>query len=156
MAGFVDKIQKMWNPPDDEVDYVYDEEMEMQEEADAAEAVQEEAPARRSSSAQGSNKVVNIHATAQLQVVLFKPENFGEETRAVADELLKMHTVVLNLEETKKETARRIIDFLSGVAYANGGKIKRVATSTYIITPYNVDLTGDEVMDELENNGVYV
>ena len=89
-------------------------------------------------------------------MVLFKPENFGEETRAVADELLKMHTVVLNLEETKKETARRIIDFLSGVAYANGGKIKRVATSTYIITPYNVDLTGDEVMDELENNGVYV
>mgnify|MGYP005758380701 CR=1 FL=1 len=156
MAGFVDKIQKMWNPPDDEVDYVYDEEMEMQEEADAAEAAQEEAPTRRSSSAQGSNKVVNIHATAQLQVVLFKPENFGEETRAVADELLKMHTVVLNLEETKKETARRIIDFLSGVAYANGGKIKRVATSTYIITPYNVDLTGDEVMDELENNGVYV
>ena len=156
MAGFVDKIQKMWNPPDDEVDYVYDEEMEMQEEADAAEAVQEEAPARRSSSAQGGNKVVNIHATAHLQVVLFKPENFGEETRAVADELLKMHTVVLNLEETKKETARRIIDFLSGVAYANGGKIKRVATSTYIITPYNVDLTGDEVMDELENNGVYV
>lgn len=156
MAGFVDKIQKMWNPPDDEVDYVYDEEMEMQEEADAAEVPQEEAPTRRSSSAQGSNKVVNIHATAQLQVVLFKPENFGEETRAVADELLKMHTVVLNLEDTKKETARRIIDFLSGVAYANGGKIKRVATSTYIITPYNVDLTGDEVMDELENNGVYV
>ncbi len=67
-----------------------------------------------------------------------------------------MHTVVLNLEDTKKEVSRRIIDFLSGVAYANGGKIKRVSTSTYIITPYNVDLTGDEVMDELENNGVYV
>lgn len=129
----------------------------MQEEADGMENPQEEVSARRGSSGQGgSNKVVNIHATAQLQVVLFKPENFGEETRAVADELLKMHTVVLNLEETKKETARRIIDFLSGVAYANGGKIKRVATSTYIITPYNVDLTGDEVMDELENNGVYV
>ena len=74
----------------------------------------------------------------------------------MADELLKMHTVVLNLEETNKDTSRRIIDFLSGVAYANGGKIKRVSTCTYIITPYNVDLTGDEVMDELENNGVYV
>ena len=70
--------------------------------------------------------------------------------------LLQMHTVVLNLEETNKDTSRRIIDFLSGVAYANGGKIKRVSTCTYIITPYNVDLTGDEVMDELENNGVYV
>lgn len=154
MAGFVDKIQKMWNPPDDEVDYVYDDEMEMEEEAPVADR-REEAPPRRGGAAQ-NNKVVNIHATAQLQVVLFKPENFGEETRAVADELLKMHTVVLNLEDTKKEISRRIIDFLSGVAYANGGKIKRVSTSTYIITPYNVDLTGDEVMDELENNGVYV
>ena len=145
MAGFVDKIQKMWNPPDDEVDYVYDDEMEMEGEAPAAPERREEG-GRRNSGAQG-NKVVNIHATAQLQVVLFKP---------VADELLKMHTVVLNLEDTKKEISRRIIDFLSGVAYANGGKIKRVSTSTYIITPYNVDLTGDEVMDELENNGVYV
>ncbi len=153
MAGIVDKFQKMWNPPDDEVDYVYDEDGEMEEETAAADR-REEAPARRGG--QSGNKVVNIHATAQLQVVLFKPENFGEETRAVADELLKMHTVVLNLEETNKDTSRRIIDFLSGVAYANGGKIKRVSTCTYIITPYNVDLTGDEVMDELENNGVYV
>ena len=102
-----------------------------------------------------NNKVVNIHTTAQLQVVLFKPEQFGEETRAVADELLKMHTVVLNLENTNRDVARRILDFLSGVAYANNGKIKRVATSTFIITPYNVDLTGDDLMDELENNGVY-
>lgn len=154
MAGFVDKIQKMWNPPDDEVDYVYDDEAQMEEEAPITERREE--PVRRGGNAGQNNKVVNIHATAQLQVVLFKPENFGEETRAVADELLKMHTVVLNLEDTKKEISRRIIDFLSGVAYANGGHIKRVSTSTYIITPYNVDLTGDEVMDELENNGVYV
>ena len=99
--------------------------------------------------------MVNIHATAQLQVVLFKPEHFGEETTAVADELLKMHTVVLNLENTNKDISRRILDFLSGVTYANNGKIKRVATSTFIITPYNVDLTGDDLLDELENSGVY-
>ena len=90
-----------------------------------------------------------------MQVVLFKPERFGEDTRAIADELIKMHTVVLNLENTNKDGSRRIIDFLSGVASANSGKIKRVATSTYIITPYNVDLTGDDLLDELENNGVY-
>ena len=51
--------------------------------------------------------------------------------------------------------SRRIIDFLSGVAYANGGKIKKVASSTFIIIPNNVDLTGDDLLDELENNGVY-
>ena len=99
--------------------------------------------------------MVNINAKAQLQVVLFKPISFGEETRAVADELLKRHTVVLNLEKTEKEGSRRIVDFLSGVAYANNGKIKRIATNTFIITPYNVDLTGDDVLDELENSGLY-
>ena len=100
-------------------------------------------------------KVVNIHATAQLQVVICKPERFAEETRAVADELTASHTVVLNLEETDKDASRRILDFVSGVAYANGGKIKRIATNTYIITPYNVDLTGENLVDELESNGVY-
>ena len=68
---------------------------------------------------------------------------------------LSAHTVVLNLEDTNKDMARRILDFLSGVAYANRGKIKRVATNTYIIIPSNVDLTGDDLLDELENNGVY-
>ena len=64
------------------------------------------------------------------------------------------HTVVLNLESASKEVSRRLIDFLSGVAYANNGQIKRVATSTFIITPYNVDIMGD-LLDELENNGVF-
>ena len=59
------------------------------------------------------------------------------------------------LEKTEKEVSRRIVDFLSGVAYANNGKIKRIATNTFIITPYNVDLTGDDVLDELENSGLY-
>ena len=81
--------------------------------------------------------------------------SFGEEVRSIADELLRRHTVVLNLEKTDKETSRRIVDFLSGVAYANNGKIKRIATSTFIITPYTVDLTGDDVLDELESNGLY-
>ena len=78
---------------------------------------------------QHSNKVVNINATTQLQVVLVKPERF-------------------------EDVSRRLIDFLSGVAYANNGQIKRVATSTFIITPYNVDIMGD-LLDELENNGVF-
>lgn len=158
MAGFVEKFKDMWNPPEDEYDdYGYDAEPEEVSSMSSGEKQNVEPEQRETRRPVGNsgNKVVNIHATAQLQVVLFKPERFGEETCAIADELLKMHTVVLNLENTNKDVSRRIIDFLSGVAYANGGKIKRVATSTFIITPYNVDLTGDDVLDELENNGVY-
>ncbi len=100
-----------------------------------------------------SNKVVNIHATTQLQVVLVKPERF-ENAAEIADHLREKRTVVLNLEQTNKDISRRLLDFLSGVAYAQDGKIKKVAVNTYLITPYNVDLMGD-LIDELENNGLY-
>ena len=99
------------------------------------------------------NKVVNINATTQLQVVLVKPERF-DDASTVADHLNAKRTVVLNLESTNKEVSRRLVDFLSGVAYANNGQMKRVANSTFIITPYNVDIMGD-LIDELENNGVF-
>ncbi|HPD89126.1 MAG TPA: cell division protein SepF [Oscillospiraceae bacterium] len=99
------------------------------------------------------NKVVNIHTTTQLQVVLVKPEHF-DDARPIADHLNSKHTVVLNLESTNKDVSRRLIDFLSGVAYANNGQIKRVANSTYIITPYNVNIMGD-LLDELESSGVF-
>ena len=100
------------------------------------------------------SKVVNIHATTQLKVVLVKPERF-ENASEIADHLKEKRTVVVNLESTNKDVARRLIDFLSGVAYAGEGKIKRVAANTYIITPYHVDLMGD-LIDELESSGLYL
>lgn len=85
---------------------------------------------------------MNINTTAQLQVVLVKPEEF-EDAREIADNLISKRTVLLNIENLNKDLSRRLIDFLSGVAYAQGGNIKRVANRTYIITPYNVDILGD-------------
>ena len=108
---------------------------------------------RQKSRTSKKNKVVNIHATTQLKVVLVKPERF-EDASTIADHLNNKRTVVLNLESTNKEVSRRLVDFLSGVAYANNGQIKRVANSTFIITPYNVDIMGD-LLDELENNGAF-
>ena len=113
---------------------------------DEEEAADENAPSKK-------NKVVNIHATTQLKVVLVKPERF-EDASTIADHLNNKRTVVLNLESTNKEVSRRLVDFLSGVAYANNCQIKRVANSTFIITPYNVDIMGD-LLDELENNGAF-
>lgn len=99
------------------------------------------------------NKILNIHATTQLEVVLVKPERF-DDASGIADHLNNKRTVVLNLESTNKDISRRLVDFLSGVAYANNGQIKRVANSTFIITPYNVGIVGD-LLDELESSGVY-
>ena len=155
--GLMDKLQKMMGMPDDEFYDEYDEEMD--------DIVEEAAPIQNTNSYQDQedlsfldspskrNKVVNIHATTQLQVVLVKPEHF-EDASTIADHLNAKRTVVLNLESSNKDVARRILDFLSGVAYANDGQIKKVANCTYIITPYNVGFMGD-LLDELENNGLY-
>lgn len=164
MAGLVDKFKRMWDAPDEEYeDYEeYDDYSQAEEDnytasssADYAYNNNDSSYQKEYTQSQRRNKVVNINATAKLQVVLFKPDTFGEETRTIADELMKTHTVVLNLENTNRDMSRRIIDFLSGCAYANRGKIKRIATSTFIIIPNNVDLTGDDLLDELENSGVY-
>jgi cell division inhibitor SepF len=92
---------------------------------------------------------------SQLQVALVKPERF-EDVPQIADHLADGRTVVLNLEVANRETQRRLLDFLSGAAYAHGGRIKKVANSTYIITPSNVDVMGELLMDELEGTGSYL
>lgn len=152
--GFMDELKRLARPYEDEEE---DELDEFEEPASRFERGREKSrEAGTFSSAENerrNNKVVNIHTTTQLQVVLVKPERF-ENASEIADHLREKRTVVLNLESTNKEIARRLLDFLSGVAYAKEGKIKKVAISTYIITPYNVDILGD-LIDELENNGMY-
>ena len=145
--GFIDAIGKFINGNEDEYG---DEAVSMVSKKDEDEEI---IPARSSTTTRSANKVVSINATAQLQVVLVKPERF-DDASSIADHLNAKRTVVLNLESTNKEVSRRLVDFLSGVAYANNGQIKRVANSTFMITPYNVDLMGD-LMDELENSGVF-
>lgn len=111
----------------------------------------EEAPTGR----EGGSNIVNIQATAQLQVVLVQPEVFVD-AKPIADHLIGRKTVVLNLEKASPENRRRIIDFLVGVSYAISGSLKPVANLTYIITPYNVGFIGDDLAAELENNGVVI
>lgn len=147
--GFKDWIEKVMG--DEEIDADETEGGEMDLIASSAEP-EETVTAERSERKRG-NKVLNINATAQLQVVLVKPERF-DDASTVADHLNSKRTVVLNLESANKDVSRRILDFLSGVAYANNGQIKKVANCTFIITPYNVGIMGD-LLDELENNGLY-
>ena len=154
---FLDDLKKLTKPYDDD-DLFDDEEDEMDPEDTEHAAAPEPQPrpvrvGSRSDYSGNGNKVVNIGATSQMKVVLVKPDRF-ETAAEIADHLREKRAVLMNLEQTNKDIARRLLDFLSGVAYANEGKIKKVAISTYIITPYNVDILGD-LIDELENNGLY-
>ena len=143
--SFIDELKKLTHPYEDEDEEEFDD----FEEVPRKDTFED----RRNKTEDRRNKVVNIHATTQLKVVLVKPERF-ENASEIADHLKDKRTVVLNLESTNKDVARRLVDFLSGVAYAGEGKIKKIAANTYIITPYHVDIEGD-LIDELENNGLY-
>ena len=155
--GILDELKRLARPYEDEEMDDFD---DFEPVNNRANSTREKTRERESSSVsfdqaavERRNKVVNIHTTTQLQVVLVKPDRF-EQASEIADHLRDKRTVVLNLESTQKEIARRLLDFLSGVAYAHEGKIKKVAISTYIITPYNVDILGD-LINDLENNGLY-
>lgn len=163
--GFMDELKKLAKPYSEEEDD-FDDFGEEERETRPSRSARNSSPAASSfdsgfgvpessqpRSTSGS-KVVNIHTTAQMQVVLVKPDRF-DNVSDIAEHLRSKHAVVLNLEATNKDVARRLVDFLSGCAYALDGKIKKIAISTYIITPYNVDIVGD-LIDELENNGLYL
>ena len=169
--GLLDELKKLTKPYDEDEDFFGSdaiqgedddptlvaprvERQERQERRNPFEDVDTPIFDEKPAPAKKDNKVVNIHTTTAVQVVLSKPERF-EQAAEIADHLREKRTVVMNLETTNKDVARRLVDFLSGVAYANDGKIKKVAINTYIITPYNVDIMGD-LIDELENNGVYI
>ena len=172
--SFWDEIKNFAKPYNDDEDYDdYDDEMEDAFEEEAApveraprfgrrEAAPAESPAftpapvnnttafTPAASSGFNGQVVTSNKT---QLILVRPESFNDAPTIAANMRAKK-AVVLNLEGVAKNLARRVVDFLSGCAYALDGKIKKVAISTYIITPYNVDIMGD-LIDELENNGLY-
>ena len=127
--GLLDEIKRLARPYEDEEEPEFEDEYEEEGRSDYSDRRSSRSDYSERKSApkksdpvpytadpdRRGNKVLNIHTTTQLQVVLVKPDRF-------------------------ENVARRILDFLSGAAYANDGKVKKVALSTYIITPYNVDI----------------
>lgn len=160
--SFMDRISKFVNV--NEGDY-YDDVDDTELEDDYEDEVEEEAPVTKKSSFASSfrtaekpkNNVVDFGAQSQQrtkpQVVLAKPATFDDAT-GIADHINQRHMVILNLEATSRDIARRLVDFLGGVVYANEGSIRRVANSTFVIVPHGYDLGGD-LLDSLENGGVY-
>lgn len=93
---------------------------------------------------------VNLSGSA-LEMKLIKPERYDTNTvQKIADHLISKRTVVLNLESTNKESARRLIDFLSGVVYTIEGDISRVSTNTVVIVPNNVHVSGEQLQEQMK------
>lgn len=93
-------------------------------------------------------KIVNIHATTQMKVVVIQLQSF-EDAKDIADHLKSKKPVVINLENLEKDVSRRVVDFLSGAVYGVDGNIQKVANGIFLIAPYNVGIMGD-FKDELK------
>ena len=88
-----------------------------------------------------NGQVLNMNSGKQ-EVVLFHAKTFDDAAKA-ADELRRKKAVILNMENVEKGLTRRVVDFLSGSVYALDGTVKKIAQSTYLFCPHNMDIVGD-------------
>ena len=98
-------------------------------------------PAAPAKSSNFNGQVLNMKSGKQ-EVVLFRPNAFNDCTKA-ADDLRDRKAIIVNLENVDKALARRVVDFLTGCAYALDGKVNKIAQSTYLFCPHNMDVVGD-------------
>lgn len=130
--------------------------IEEEEEVKGGETIdfEPEKPSRKevkeSSEVNKKNKVISVHTTTQLKVVVRTPYSF-ENAKDIADHLKAKKPVVINLENVDVPVAKRIIDFLSGAVYAVDGNIQKIADKIFLIAPYSVGIIGGDLKDELKN-----
>ncbi len=148
--GIMDRIKGMVNP--EETEDNYDDEYVFDDEGDYGYSGDFQAQGGRSYQ-QGQGGVSLNSSALELKVV--RPERYDSMTaQKIADHLLNKRTVVLNLEASNKESSRRLIDFLSGVAYSIDGYIQRVANNTFVIVPSNVDVSGEQLQEQPVQNNI--
>lgn len=153
MAGLLKKAMSFIGLPIDEDENAAGEALEV---SDAVKPGREkEAPQESSYSLNPKkNKVISVHTTTQLKVVVRTPLSF-ENARDIADHLKAKKPVVVNLENVDVTIAKRIIDFLSGAVYAVDGNIQKIADKIFLIAPYSVGIIGGDIKDELKNKIVF-
>lgn len=143
MAKLFDKVIGIMGFSDEELEEDYLEEEEKEE------TTREETRATGRKGAQ----VVSIHTQKQIKVVVLEPANF-EESQNIADQLKNRRPVIVNLENTERNLAKRIVDFVSGATYALGGNMQKVGNGIFLFVPNNVDISG-EMKDDLKEKGFF-
>ena len=153
--SFWDNVKKFAQPYSDEDYDDYDEELDSYEEEAqepaprtgrrpspfASAGAETESVSAPAASTNFGGQVLNMSSGKQ-EVVLFHAKTFDDAAKA-ADELRKRKAVILNMENVDKSLTRRVVDFLSGSVYALDGRVKKVAQSTYLFCPHNMDVVGD-------------
>ena len=101
----------------------------------------------------GPAVVRTIGPATAARVHIVEPQSFND-VQEVGDRLKANQPVILNLQAIAPELRRRLVDFSSGLAYATGGTMARVADRVYLLTPSNVEISQEE-KDRLQARGLF-
>ncbi len=165
--GFLDELKKLTHPYDEDEDEYPDDAEAVSEPAsvppranpfaDFGAAGTVGAPAETTPQLRPvhprDSKVVSFNAAGQSQMVFMKPENL-DAAKAITDHLRSRRAVVINLETTPQEVSRRLVDAVSGAAYALDATVQKLTIKVLVFVPPNVDIMGD-VANGMENMGLY-
>jgi len=127
--------------------------MGLDEEEVIEEILEDEISPNQNLSSTKKNKIVNIHTSTQMKVVIYEPTEF-DEAPVIVDNLKSRKPVIINLEDLDQELARKIFDFLNGAVYALDGQIQKVSHGIFILAPSNIDISGN-FKEELRNKGIF-
>ncbi len=128
---------KKWQGPEDE------------DEDFTPEAAVQSEPAQSQRQPASSSKIFTYNASTTLHLVVNRPKKYSDAAE-IAELYKNKTTVILMFNNTNKDIANRLIDFLGGVSYITDGELKRIGDTTYVLAPYNVDISG-EFIDEISN-----
>jgi len=90
--------------------------------------------------------IFNLHTQRQMEIIVLEPGAF-DEAQTAADYLKTHRPIVINLRGAQKDLGKRIVDFLSGVAYALDGHMHRVGDEIFLFTPHHVSITAERLRD---------
>ncbi len=100
-----------------------------------------------------NGKVLNLNHNSEVRVVVTQPQNVND-AREMCDHLRSNKPIIINLEDLEKETAQRIVDFMSGCVYALDGDFQKVSSYIFLATPQGIDITGD-IKDNMKSKGMF-
>lgn len=101
-----------------------------------------------------NSNVVSLHTAKNVKIVVAKIKQY-EEVEKFALEIKKRHAVVINIEETEREAAKRVIDFMSGATHVLGGEMQKLNPYIFIFVPSNIEISGDILSDKLSRESIF-
>jgi cell division inhibitor SepF len=145
--GLITKIKK-W-VTEEEVEEVVEDDYELEDVAE-----DDLVPHFNTQNTAKNGKILNIHATTQMKVVIFEPKSY-DEAPAIADHLKHRKAVIVNLENLDDPEMRKsIFHFISGAVYVLDGSIQKVSKAIFILAPSNVDIDAN-MKKELETKVLF-